>query len=494
MTVSTVHPLYANMLKIWQKGRDCAQDESHIKSKRIVYLPPTANMVSDGQGTANSLGEKAYDSYLLRAVFPECYGDAIKIMVGLMHSKPPVIELPKVLEPMRERCNSAGDTLIALLRKINAEQLATGRVGLMGDIATSAGLERPLLLMYNETSIRNWDNGSGDPSENDVRFVVLDESRNVMQPDFTWEYKKEYRVIALAATSNNEENPGVILTSSGKYMTGLFEDGDDILLSKLAIPNIKGANLSELPFAFINAADLATAPDLPPLIGLANTCLTIYRGEADYRQNLFMQGQDTLVRIGGISDEGDPIRTGAGAAIDVPVDGDAKYIGVSADGLSEQRTALENDYQRAGQKGGSLLDATKGGQESGEALKTRVAAQTATLQDIALTGAAGLQSVLRTLAVWYGANPDEVVVTPNVQFADSDVNGQTLSQIVSAKMLGAPISGESIHEWMAERGVTSKTYEEEMALIDAEEPMQGLGNIIKDDEEPKKEPKKKDNK
>jgi hypothetical protein len=465
-------------------------DEGFIKSKTVEYLPPTSGMVADGHGRQNSIGQAAYDAYLIRAVFPEAYSQAIKIAIGIMHNKPPIIQLPKVLEPMLERCNTQGDGLNMLLRRINAEQLTTGRVGLLGDFKVSAGEERPLLYLYNEVDIRNWDDGSNDPDEQDVRYIVLDESRNVMEADFSWSYKKEYRVLALVG---NDDNAQLKLTSSGVFKSHVFSEGDDVDLNLLQEPNIKGANLTKIPFAFINANDLSPLPDLPPLMGLANTCLTIYRGEADYRQNLFMQGQDTLVRIGGTfgsDDNDDAVRTGACAVIDVPQGGDAKYIGVSSAGLGEQREALANDYRRAGKQGGELLDATKGGQESGEALKTRVAAQTATLQDIALTGAAGLQAVLRTMAEWFGADPAEVVVTANTQFADSDINGQTLSQIVSSKMLGAPISFESIHAWAAERGVTDKTFEEEMRLISKEAPIGGGDNFITDEDE-NKDPKER---
>ena len=92
---------------------------------------------------------------------------------------------------------------------------------------------------------------------------------------------------------------------------------------------------STIPFVFINSKDLSTIPDKPPLDSLARLALAIYRAEADYRQNLFMQGQDTLVRIGSTfeqDDENKAVRMGAGARLDMPVNGDAMYIGVSGKG------------------------------------------------------------------------------------------------------------------------------------------------------------------
>src|SRR5690606_16749209 len=135
---------------------------------------------------------------------------------------------------------------------------------------------------------------------------------------------------------------------------------------------------------------------VPPLLGLSNLCLAIYRGEADYRQALFQQGQDTLVVIGGLEydEQGKPLRLGAGAVVGVPLGGDAKYVGTEGKGLAEMRQALENDKAAAVQRGARLLTAKGGDRQSGEALRVRVAAQTATLTIMAKTAAAGLEWLL----------------------------------------------------------------------------------------------------
>ncbi len=186
-----------------------------------------------------------------------------------------------------------------------------------------------------------------------------------------------------------------------------------------------------------------------------------------------MQGQDTLVIIGGSDD--DKVRIGAGAKINVPVSGDAKFIGVSATGLSEQRQAIENDRTLAAHKAGTLIDVKSGQKEASDTLQTRIAAQTATLNQIALAGAAGLEKVLKIIAEWMGANPDEVEVTPNLDFANLEMEGANLVQIMTAKSLGAPLSLESIHQLMVSRNLTTKNFEDEQGLIDDEAPLPGSG-------------------
>jgi len=464
MAVKTLHPLYLAMLSKWRRDIDSYDGDDAIKQAGDTYLKPTSGQIQDGYGLANTLGQSAYEAYKDRAVYPDIFKDAVEAAIGVMHREPPTIDLPTELEPLRTNCTLIGESLEMLLRRINARQLITGRLGIAGDIRKDGDVVRPVIALYNELAILNWDDSSKDDEDIDLRFVLLDESGFEMANDGTWDTVDKYRVMALTGPDGKVGEGNV-------YGSALVRDNVvDLLGVVLTPPVYTGQTLDHIPFVFVNSKDLAPGPDNPPLDGLAKSCLTVYRGEADYRQNLFMQGQDTLVRIGVNADADDTVRTGAGARIDVPLGGDAKYIGVSSNGLSEQRSALENDYSRAIQKSGQLIDATSRAKESGDALRIRVAAQTATLPQIAKTGAAGLERMLKSLAQWYGANPDKVVVTPNLNFTEADLNGQTLVQIVQAKALGAPISEESLHDWLRDNGMTKLTYEQELQRLAKEEP------------------------
>jgi len=264
----------------------------------------------------------------------------------------------------------------------------------------------------------------------------------------------------------NVKSARVLLMQDGVATMGVFTDNFDI--TAMVAPSIAGRTLERLPFVIVNSKDIVPDPDDPPLMGLARLALACYRGEADYRQTLFMQGQDTLVVIGGAGDE--EIRAGAGAQISLGTGGDAKYIGVSGDGLEEMRLSIENDHAKAAEIGGQLLAASDGNAESGDALRIRVSARTSSLNQIALAGAGGLQTILRTMAEWVGADPEEVTVTPNLDFADDKLDGPTLVSFMTAKSLGAPLSKRSIHNLMRKRELTEMTYEEELAEIEQEEP------------------------
>ena len=79
-----------------------------------------------------------------------------------------------------------------------------------------------------------------------------------------------------------------------------------------------------------------------------------------------------------------------------------------------------------------------------------------------------MEKLLRIAAEWLGYNPAEVEVKPNLEFADYELSGKDLVEYMNAKAMGAPISMLSIHNMMAQRGMTDMTYEQELDQITKE--------------------------
>lgn len=472
MALDSKHPLYSEFLEDWDVMEDTYRGERVVKGKGVKYLPATSGMIADGFPVVDTLGWKAYQAYKTRAIFHGFVDEAVKTLVGIMHHKPATIELPTAMEPMLEKATVKGESLHMLLRKINEAQLTTGRFGLLADLPSTPTIDQvlPYIAPYEARRILNWDDGRREqPTVQNLNFVSLDESEFERQSDFEWEQRDKFRILILGDAQENEGQ------GQGTYKVGVFDEKDaNFSEAGMIEPSFRGRKLDKIPFVFVNPSDTVPEPDDPPLVGLANLALAIYRGEADYRQSLFMQGQDTLVVSGDTrAEDGNPkkYRTGANASISLPEGGDAKFIGVESDGLSEQREAIQADKKDAATLAGQLMDNTARGVESGDALQMRVSARTATLNEVALTGAHALQSILRIIAEWIGADPAEVVVEPNLDFADERLEGKTLVEYMTAKMLGAPISLESIHKLMQDRGLTEFELEEELAKIANEEPL-----------------------
>lgn len=449
------HPLYVQTKPLWDKCSDAYKGEDHIKAQGERYLPPTVAMELDGMKNAKDKGSIAYNAYKMRAQYPDYVQVAVETIVGILNAKEMEITLPDGMEYLLEKASNKKEGLQALIRRIHEQQISTGRVGLLVDMPTivqTPAAPQPYIALYDAMSIINWDDSDDNDGANKLTLVVLDESAYERSAGaMTWQTKDKYRTLVL---------------NGDVYQQGESEESDAMPVEMIT-PQVRGQALKDIPFVFINSKDNLSEPDVPPLLGLVNLCLSIYRSEADYRQALFMQGQDTLVVIGGTSSlpGEDSLRVGAGARIDVSLGGDAKYVGVDGTGLSEQRTALENDRKGAAVRTGQLLAPGKMSMESGEALKTRVAAQTATLTSLAKSSASALETVLKIIATWTGKDASKVKCIPNLDFTNIEIQGQDIVQLITAKTLGFPLSFETLHNIARERGLTKNTFLEEMELI-----------------------------
>lgn len=481
MSIESKHPDYIEVSDDYRVMRDTFAGERRIKEGTFAYLPPTGGQIADGAvRTLSSAGWHAYSSYLVRSVFPDFVNQAVQVMVGVMHREEARIELPSALEPMRDNATRKGESLQMLLRRINEQQLVFGRLGLLVDFPqdpfAASRAEVPHLVEYQAETIINWDDERfTEFGINTLNFLVLNETVQVRGSGgidiFEWEQERRFRVAVLEPLDPAEDlgpnNPAIYKT---------FVENDNVR-TDLVVPMFQGKFLEEIPFVFVGANDLNLKPDEIPLLGLANLSLAIYRSEADYRQTLHLLGQDTLLIVGeeitaqgDAKDENQDTRVGAGAVIRILAGegATADFIGIDSKGAPEQAKALQADRRDAQSLGARLLEPRGTQAESGEALKIRVSASTSTLHTIALTGAAGLEDILRKAAVWVGANPDEVKIVPNLDFAQESPDPEQLEAFAKARTEGAPISEESFHIWAQGKNFTKKTFKEEKPLLEVE--------------------------
>ncbi len=494
MALDSKHPLFDAHLRQFLKMRHTYDGEETVKEMGPLYLHPTSGMIEDGasphtvpvsnDGSLGALkklhvsvvprvdltteGQAAYQAYKQRARFPEWVRDGVDRLVGKLNHKPSVIDLPSRMEGMLERATRRGEPMDMLLRRIHIQVLRFGRCGLLGDVISSGPRAGELYVsVIAGDCIPNWDEGTDDSNQEDnLNLVVIDESGN-RRTQFDWEWRDRYRVLVLGDLQENESD-----RANATYQFAIFEDTATYNESALQAPVLNGNTAQEIPFVFVNAKDTASEPDRPPLLPLANLALTSYRGDADYRQALFMQGQDTLVIQGNFvdGDEGKKTRMGAGAKIHVTQGSDAKLIGVDGKGLTEMREA-QNDLAEEGRElSGNAMPMKSA--ESGDALRRRQGARAATLVDVAKTSAFALQEVLRKLARWAGYEPSEVLVAPNLNFGDVQAKPDEVVKLQSAKNMGAPISDETVHDYMRTGGLTNKDYQEELDAMD-EDPERG---------------------
>lgn len=414
--------------------RDAIAGEGAVKAASTTYLPMPGGFKAQTDG-----GTAMYAAYLDRANFPEILSPTLFALVGIAHGKEIKIDLPPQLERLWEDCDGDGLPLEAFHKRITRQLLGVGRYGVLADAPEEGG--DVFLAGYTAESILNWD----------VNFFVLDES-GYERTGFDWEMVDRQRVLSL---------------EDGRYVQSVYVDGN--LVSE-AMPMARGgAGLQVVPFTVASAVDVSGQIHSPPLIGVARAAKAIYQLSADYRWQLFMSGQETLVAING------PAPTAVGAGVVHQMEGgegvtpDLKYVSPSCAGIDAHLRGMQDKRLEAIQAGARLLEQDQQSQESGSARQLRFASETATLTSIVQASCGLLERALRDVALMEGLSEADVVVTP-----PKDLLANTLSASDFAALFGVYEAGgmswETLYALGREGGVYSpeRTAEEEFALIDGQ--------------------------
>lgn len=417
-SVDTRHPDYtAAIVEEWRLMRDAYRGEIAIKAAGETYLPKPSGYRHHPGGA--DIGNAMYDAYKARARFPEIVSSAIRGMVGIAHGQEWQIELPSALMHLWENSDGRGLPLEGLAKRTTTELLQTGRYGLLADAPPGGG--EIYLAGYTAEEIVNW---SDDDDFYVFREVVYERT------GFGWVSVIKSRVLELV---------------EGRYVQRVYMDG---VATEEYEPRARGgAALGMIPVTIGGAMDLDLRPDTPPLIGVARAAVAHYQLNADYRHQLYMSGQETLVLH---NVETPPAVVGAGIVLslqsaDGTKDTRAEYVGPSGVGIDAHVTAMDREQQAAIRSGAQLFDNSPRGQESGEARRLRFSAETATLSSIVGASATILERTLKQAAIMAGANPDEVIVAPPQNLLEGRLDPQEISALLAAWKDGG-ISYETLYD------------------------------------------------
>jgi hypothetical protein len=442
MTITTRHPaLTAERRAEWQLMRDAMDGESAVKLRGETYLPKPGGF-KNNPNTERQL----YDAYLMRAQFPEILAPSVGAMIGIIHDKEIQIEIPPALEFLWEDADGLGLPLEAFHRRITRELLVIGSYGVLADAPREGG--NPFLSGYSRDAIINWDRD----------WWVTDET-SMVRKGYVWESLERYRVFTMGPTGYEQ------WLFEGQNVTG--QKGEEI-----KIRGTGGTPLPRIPFAVGGARDLSPRIEAPPLIGVARAALAIYQLSADYRWQLYMSGQETLVAINGAG----PAMVGAGVVHEMTgAEGqtpDLKYVSPTCSGIEAHKIAIEENRTAAVQAGARLLERTQG-QESGEARGMRFASELATLTSIAQNSCALLERSLRNVAMLMGlgeAAEEAIVVTPPRDLLDSTITPAEAESLMRIYQSGG-ISWETYYAALQRGGIASpeRDADEERDLIEGQD-------------------------
>lgn len=456
--VTVRHPAYDAFAPAWELMRNAFDGEDDIKKAGQKYLPLKNGLAALMESTSHrALAMAAYEAYKARAEFPDLVALTVRGAVGTILDQAAEIELPAELEPLREKATRDGLTLEALHRRIATELMTAGRYGILPGIDDAGN---PYLACYVSEAIINWDVDEHQAAD----FVVLDETGSVRNRETNqWETVEQYRECYV---------------EGGRYKARVWTKVGETLApgEETEALDRKRRPLSFLPMVFINTNDLRPDPDDVPLYGLAKLSVRIYQLDADLRQTLHYTSEPTPM-VSGYDDPQDAIKNGqvpqgiGGTNIWVlPKDGKGEFLEFTGAGAEAQHKEIETAYDRAVMFGAQMLAEKGGSNESGEAKRVRLDSQHSILKGIAMTSASGLEKALKNVAIWMGANPDQVKVTPNLDFFDHDLDAQTITAIVAAWQ-SAAISWKTTFDRLKAGGVVpeDRSAEEELALMDEDQ-------------------------
>lgn len=483
MSIESTHPEYDAKAEDWAFINCSAEGQRAVKKlgtpAGTAFLPKTNAMIlMDILDTATTVasekaGTRRYESYKLRAVYPEIIRNALPKLIGFMNAKPAGIKLPTRLEPLLDKATSRNESLHALQRQIQRAQLVNGRIGVLLEVDDRSDL--PFFVTYSATRAINWnDNPLEEEQRRILRFVVLNETRPELNEDadplspeaFEWR------------RGGQEKRFRALMLERGIYTQRVTQNPESLVLGEAITPDIRQRTRDFIPFLFFGANDINVSPDDIPLLPAANLAHSIYLMDADYKELLHNAAGETLVISGtpdaplqpiNPNDVGKERLVGAGGEIRLPSGGDAKYIGPESQALAETREAIEHNENKANELANEFASRSRQ-VEAAEAIHMREAVRTSSLVDIALTSAKGIEIMLKWAAEWVGADPEEVSVEPNLDFVqDLERAPEQLSQLMGAKTMGALIAHEDMYDWMKKRDlVKAPTFEEQVEKVRAE--------------------------
>lgn len=432
--VKTLHPAITPAVQEeWALTRACMAGESAMKREGEAYLP-----IPSGFRSQDDDGVKAYTAYRERAQFPALLSPSVGAMIGIIHGQEIAIEMPDQMNYLWESANGMGLPLEAFHRRITRELLTIGGYGVLADADADKGGD-PYLAGYSRDSIINWD----------TDWFVLDETA-LVRNGFAWEQVEKFRVLSM---------------EGGACQAVVYEGQTE---TPIEMRGRGGKPLPRVPFAVANSLDLSVKIESPPLIGVSNAAKAIYQLSADYRHQLYMSGQETLVAINGEA----PSAVGAGVVHEMrggegEARPDLKYVSPTCSGITAHKEAMAEQREAAVQAGARLFEQTAAGQESGEAKRLRYASETATLTTIAQSSCMLLERSLRNAAMIMGLPEDGIVVNAPADLMDRTMSPQDFAALFGVYADGG-MSWETLHENGVRGGIysTERTAEQEYELLD----------------------------
>ena len=453
MPIDTRHRDYSANVDIWEKCDDFYRGEEAVKDKGTKYLPKLS-----GQTTGK------YNAYRDRALFYNAVGRTVAALVAAVFAQKTSIKLPKKLEYLIDSATDKGDSLEEVLSRILTREMVTGRTGILAD---RDGTSQPYLVVYDEVQIINW------KIDGEYQFVVLEEIHEV--PDDKDKYKMVEKVMYRELAFQDGTYTMRLWEMKSKSKANLVEE---------VTPTKNGKPMDFVPFACITPSGLNYEVDRPPILDMVNVLATHYRTSADLfnAYHTICIPTPYVTGVDSKDDEGKDVtlNVGADTAIILPeIASKVGFLEFTGQGVKSVEDALTKMENMLAALGARLVETQKKSfVETAEGVRTRESAAVAVLNSAITSVEASINKILKQIAIWENADPNEVAVTINRDLVKTPLDANMLIALVKSLNDGA-ISYETFFHNLQEAGMYSQetTPEDEKENIDSfiEDRMEFLG-------------------
>ena len=263
MAITDQHPDYELFAPQWQRCQDAFDGIDAIKRRPKEYLPQLS-------------AKQEEDSYLRMLQLAE-WSDApehtVRALVGAAMRVPPTIDGPRTLvDDFAGDMTLTGQTLESLVTDALRAVLITGRVGLYVDYDPER--QRAYLRIVQAPSISNWAERADRTA---LTAVVIADQR------------EEFDFAELTRTRTDRLR-ALQISPSGEYVQRVFEAQDpegktaeakrfeQISVATPLLPSGRAA--TAIPFVFAGVGSNSATPDKPPMLGLTDTSIALFRNSA----------------------------------------------------------------------------------------------------------------------------------------------------------------------------------------------------------------------
>jgi hypothetical protein len=370
--------------------------------------------------------DSSYKSRLQRSKFNNVYKSIVSGFPGLLSRLENEDSLYERLLEHKDNIDMQGNSLQSFQWEVDLAVITDGCAGVIVDMprlerdedgrTVNDDLQRAYLVMVNRRDIISWEESYGDGYCELERVTIrrcFERPVGIYGSEKITTYKSffddgSYRTEVICVNNTGSQE---------RYYAVMIEYGQ--------------STLEEVPLTIYSATDIYPLSSEPPLYNVAELNLAYNELYSEYREIVFRLNAPVPVRIGAINNGSEtppPMILGANSGIDVPKDGDFKFVSPDDSVLTTDRAELDALLQAMNEQSLRFLSGASGAAKTAtEALLSSTQVQ-ATMAGIARLKTSFLQEINRKWAAYYGD-----VITQ----CDIGVNQDLLKLPLDAQTLGA---------------------------------------------------------